>query len=147
MSEPGQNHGGDAATEDGHGAERTAVTVIGTQGAVLPPGAEELVAGARLAVDDVGAGYASLRHILRLDPNLIKLDLSLTRNIQNDRRKRALAASLISFAHETGCAVIAEGIEQDGEKQALIELGADYGQGYFLGRPGPLPEGDWAAPV
>jgi len=94
--------------------------------------------GVKLAVDDVGAGYASLRHILQLGPESIKLDISLTRGIEGDRRKRALAAALISFAKETEAVIVAEGIESREELDALVSLGAEYGQGYYLARPGPL---------
>ncbi len=97
--------------------------------------------GVRLAVDDAGAGFASLRHILKLEPDLIKLDMSLTRGIDADRAKRALAAGLISFAAEIDAAIVAEGIETEGELEALRGLGVVFGQGYFLARPGPLPEG------
>ncbi len=97
--------------------------------------------GVRLAIDDAGAGFASLRHILQLEPDLIKLDLSLIRDIHLDVSKRALAAGLISFARESGATVIAEGIERSAEATALIDLGVDIGQGYYLGRPGPLPLG------
>jgi EAL domain-containing protein (putative c-di-GMP-specific phosphodiesterase class I)/AmiR/NasT family two-component response regulator len=95
--------------------------------------------GVRLAVDDAGAGFASLRHILRLEPNLIKLDMSLTRGIDADRAKRALAAGLISFAAEIDAGIVAEGIETEGELEALRGLGVVFGQGYFLARPGPVP--------
>jgi EAL domain-containing protein (putative c-di-GMP-specific phosphodiesterase class I)/ActR/RegA family two-component response regulator len=94
--------------------------------------------GARLAVDDTGAGYASLRHILQLGPQVIKLDLSLIRGIDRDPARRVLAATLLEFAHQTDAAVIAEGIETSGELDTLIELGVGYGQGYLLGRPRPL---------
>jgi EAL domain-containing protein (putative c-di-GMP-specific phosphodiesterase class I) len=96
-------------------------------------------AGGRLAVDDAGAGFASLRHILRLRPDLIKLDLALTRDIHQDRHRRALAAALRSFAAELGADIVAEGIEQHAELAALAALGVRYGQGYHLGRPAPLP--------
>jgi EAL domain-containing protein (putative c-di-GMP-specific phosphodiesterase class I) len=94
--------------------------------------------GARLAVDDTGAGYASLRHILQLGPQVIKLDLSLIRDIDRDPARRVLAATLLEFAHQTDTAVIAEGIETDGELGTLVELGVGYGQGFLLGRPRPL---------
>lgn len=68
--------------------------------------------GMRLAVDDAGAGFASLRHILNLNPELIKLDLTLIRDIHLDRSKQALAAGLISFAEKIGATIIAEGIER-----------------------------------
>jgi EAL domain-containing protein (putative c-di-GMP-specific phosphodiesterase class I)/CheY-like chemotaxis protein len=99
-------------------------------------------AGGRLAVDDAGAGFASLRHILRLRPDLIKLDLALTRDIHQDRHRRALASALISFAAELGADIVAEGIEQHAELAALAALGVCYGQGYHLGRPAPLPAAD-----
>jgi EAL domain-containing protein (putative c-di-GMP-specific phosphodiesterase class I)/FixJ family two-component response regulator len=95
--------------------------------------------GMRLAIDDVGAGFASLRHILRLAPDLIKLDLTMIRNIHRDHSKQALAAGLISFARKSGATIVAEGIQSATELNALVELGVGYGQGYFLGRPAPLP--------
>lgn len=96
--------------------------------------------GGRLAVDDAGAGFASLRHILQLNPDVIKLDLSLTRQIDVHRRRRALAAALISFAREIGVVVIAEGIETAKELETLRELGVAYGQGYYLCRPTSLEQ-------
>jgi EAL domain-containing protein (putative c-di-GMP-specific phosphodiesterase class I)/DNA-binding NarL/FixJ family response regulator len=95
--------------------------------------------GIRLAVDDAGAGFASLRHILRLGPDLIKLDRTLIDHIDRDRSRQALAAGLISFAEKSGVTIIAEGIERAAELNALIELGVSFGQGFHLGRPGPLP--------
>lgn len=97
--------------------------------------------GVRLAVDDAGAGFASLRHILRLRPDYIKLDLSLTRDVDTDPARRALAVALTTFASEIGAAVVAEGIETASELRALRDLGVGYGQGYFLARPSfdPVP--------
>ena len=97
-------------------------------------------AGGRLAIDDAGAGFASLRHILLLDPDIIKLDITLTRDIDSDRRKRALSTALTAFATEMGMSVIAEGIETESELVALRSLGVGFGQGYFLRRPAPLVE-------
>lgn len=97
--------------------------------------------GVRLAIDDAGAGFASLQHILNMDPDIIKLDVSLTRGIENTPAKRALAAALSTFATEIGCLMVAEGIETDTEMEILLELGIEYGQGYLLGRPAPLVEG------
>jgi EAL domain-containing protein (putative c-di-GMP-specific phosphodiesterase class I) len=94
--------------------------------------------GLRVAVDDVGAGYASLRHALQLAPDIVKMDMSLTRDIDRDPGKRALAAALISFAGETGMTIVAEGIETADELQALKGLGIRYGQGFHLGAPAPL---------
>jgi EAL domain-containing protein (putative c-di-GMP-specific phosphodiesterase class I)/ActR/RegA family two-component response regulator len=94
--------------------------------------------GARVAIDDAGAGYSSLRHTLHLAPDIVKLDISLTRGIDADRAKRALAASLISFADEMGMEIVAEGIETLGELSTLLELGVPFGQGYFLAEPAPI---------
>jgi EAL domain-containing protein (putative c-di-GMP-specific phosphodiesterase class I)/response regulator of citrate/malate metabolism len=97
--------------------------------------------GCRLAVDDVGAGFASLRHIVQLAPHVIKLDVTLTRGIEADRTQRALAAALVSFAGEMGIQLVAEGVETATELATLRALGVRLGQGFLLGRPGPLPEG------
>ncbi len=94
--------------------------------------------GARVAIDDAGAGFASLRHTLRIAPDIVKLDMSLTRGIDADRGKRALAAALVSFAMEMDFALVAEGIETADELEALRQLGVGFGQGYFLAVPGPL---------
>ena len=94
--------------------------------------------GSRVAIDDAGAGFASLRHILLIDPEIIKLDVSLTSGIDSDARRRALATALITFAEEMDIAVVAEGIENEREHAALQALGVRFGQGYFLGRPAPL---------
>jgi EAL domain-containing protein (putative c-di-GMP-specific phosphodiesterase class I) len=91
--------------------------------------------GCRIAVDDAGAGYSSLRHILRLRPDYIKLDMTLTRGIDTDSDRRALASSLLTFAREVSATVIAEGIETPAELDTLRSLGATLGQGYFLARP------------
>jgi len=91
--------------------------------------------GALVAIDDVGAGFATLRHILRLSPDILKLDLSLTHAVETDSGSRALTSALIDFAENTGIVITAEGIETEGELETLRELGVDQGQGYFLGRP------------
>lgn len=95
--------------------------------------------GVRVAIDDAGAGYASLRHALLLAPDIVKVDISLTRDIDTDRGRRALASALISFADEMGMTIVAEGIETEAELATLRELGVRFGQGYFLAKPGPLP--------
>ena len=95
--------------------------------------------GARIAVDDAGAGYASLRHILVLKPEIIKLDRSLTHGVDHDPARRALAASLVSFARDIGSELIAEGVETQEELVALERLGARWVQGFHIARPEPLP--------
>ena len=96
--------------------------------------------GARLAIDDAGAGFASLRHILDLMPDMIKLDITLVQGIDHDQPRRALAAGLISFANEIGAAIVAEGIETPEELECLRKLGVHLGQGYILARPAPLAD-------
>jgi len=95
--------------------------------------------GARLAIDDTGAGVSSLAHILKLSPEFIKLDRALTTGIDRDPVRRALAGSLVTFAADTGPLIVAEGIETAGELSVLRNLGIRYGQGFYLGRPAPLP--------
>jgi EAL domain-containing protein (putative c-di-GMP-specific phosphodiesterase class I) len=91
--------------------------------------------GARLAIDDAGAGFASLRHILMLAPDFIKLDRTLTAGIEHDRSQQALAAGLICFAEKIGSTIIAEGIEREEQVAALAAQGVAYGQGFFLAKP------------
>jgi EAL domain-containing protein (putative c-di-GMP-specific phosphodiesterase class I)/response regulator of citrate/malate metabolism len=95
--------------------------------------------GAMLSVDDTGAGFASLRHILDLAPDYVKLDISLCRGIDRDPARRALASALVAFTRETNSVLVAEGIETPTERATLCDLGVQYGQGYLLGRPAPLP--------
>lgn len=96
--------------------------------------------GLRLAIDDAGAGYSSFRHILDLQPELIKLDMSLVRDIHLDPSRRALASALIHFAAEIGCELVAEGVETEDELQSLRGLGVTIVQGFLTGRPEPAGE-------
>jgi len=95
--------------------------------------------GVRLAVDDAGAGWASFRHILSLRPDIIKMDRSLTRGVDVDPARRALAMALAIFAGEVGATVVAEGVETDGELRALRLAGIHRGQGFILAPPQSLP--------
>ena len=79
--------------------------------------------GVRLAIDDAGAGFASLHHVLELKPDVVKLDASLVRGMDSKAEHRALVSALVSFAKQTGCALIAEGIETAGELAAAREVG------------------------
>jgi EAL domain-containing protein (putative c-di-GMP-specific phosphodiesterase class I)/putative methionine-R-sulfoxide reductase with GAF domain len=94
-------------------------------------------AGAHLAIDDTGSGYASLRHVLQLSPEVIKLDQSLIDGIDHDRNRRALAAALTTFARELGAEVVAEGVESSHQLAVLDACGVGLVQGYLLARPGP----------
>jgi EAL domain-containing protein (putative c-di-GMP-specific phosphodiesterase class I) len=109
-------------------------------GALLSALAPLRARGARLAIDDAGAGYASMRHILNLRADVIKLDMSLTRDIDKDPGRRALAKGLIAFAHEIHSTITAEGVETAAELATLRALGADKVQGYFLSKPKALEE-------
>lgn len=95
--------------------------------------------GVRLAVDDTGSGYSRFHHILRLSPDIIKLDRTLVAGVDADPMRRSLMAAMVHFANETGTMLIGEGIETEDELAVLRSLGLAYGQGYLLARPGPLP--------
>ena len=102
---------------------------------------------AMLAVDDAGAGYAGLHHILELRPQYVKLDISLVRNIDSDPARQAMVTGMARFAESVGCALIAEGIETENELTTLKLLTVAYGQGYFLARPAPIGAIPGAAPA
>jgi len=92
----------------------------------------------KLAIDDAGAGYSSLRHILALQPGLVKLDREWIHEIDRDEARQALVAGLQLFAGRTDCALIAEGIETEAECEVVRRIGIPLGQGYYLGRPQPV---------
>jgi EAL domain-containing protein (putative c-di-GMP-specific phosphodiesterase class I)/AmiR/NasT family two-component response regulator len=96
--------------------------------------------GARLAADDLGSGYSGFRHLLRLQPDIIKLDISLIAGIHRNHEQQALTRALLVFAREVGAEVIAEGIEEPAELTTLQDLGVKWGQGYLIGRPAQLPQ-------
>ena len=99
---------------------------------------DALGASVQISVDDAGAGFASLAHILALRAQFVKLDKSWVQGIDVEPAKRALVAGLQRFAVETGASLIAEGIETEAQLAAIEALGVAYGQGYLLGRPGEL---------
>jgi EAL domain-containing protein (putative c-di-GMP-specific phosphodiesterase class I) len=92
-------------------------------------------AGMRLAVDDAGSGYSGLQHILRIRPDIIKLDIELIRGIDQDSTKQALSTALAAFARQTNSKIIAEGVETTAELETLKGLGIELAQGYLLARP------------
>jgi EAL domain-containing protein (putative c-di-GMP-specific phosphodiesterase class I)/DNA-binding response OmpR family regulator len=92
----------------------------------------------RLSIDDAGSGFASLRHILRLQPDFIKLDRSWIHGVDADPARQAMIAGLRHFADQTGAVLVAEGIERDEERRTLLDLRVDLGQGFLLGRPAAL---------
>lgn len=94
----------------------------------------------RIAVDDAGAGFSSMRHILELRPNFVKIDRSLVAEIEQDPARQAFLGGLRQFADSVGCRLVAEGIETEAELATLRRLGMHVGQGYLLGRPVPVSE-------
>lgn len=89
----------------------------------------------RVSIDDAGAGFASLRHVVMLQPDFVKLDRCWVTGIERDPTRQAMVAGLSHFARTTGCDLVAEGIEVEEERQALSDLDVHFGQGYLLGRP------------
>ncbi len=93
---------------------------------------------ARIAIDDVGTGYSGLRHIVDLQPDILKMDMVLTRGIEADPARKAMTAALVQLAREIGCTLVAEGIETEHEARVMKRLGVDCGQGYLYSRPLPV---------
>lgn len=93
--------------------------------------------GARIAVDDAGAGYAGLQELIRIKPDILKLDRSLIQGLHHDGAKIALLEALTRFATTTGAAVCCEGVEEIEELRTLAQLDVTYVQGYVLARPAP----------
>ncbi|MFN2468383.1 MAG: EAL domain-containing protein [Gaiellaceae bacterium] len=95
--------------------------------------------GVRIAIDDVGAGFASLRHVLQLAPEVVKIDGSLTRGVESDRSARAMTSALVAFTREIGQDAVSEAVETESQRECLLKLGIRQGQGFFLGRPARDP--------
>ncbi len=93
--------------------------------------------GLRLAIDDVGAGFSSLRHIMLTTPDVIKLDRSIVAGVGNDKLLLTLVQALVNFGHGAGATVVAEGVETLDDAAVLRAVGVDYAQGWYFGRPGP----------
>ncbi len=104
--------------------------------------------GFKIAIDDLGAGYAGLTTIAQLEPDIVKLDMSLVRGIEVERTKRKLINSILGVCRDLGIQVVAEGIETPAERDALLDLGCDLLQGYLFGRPQRNFEAvTWAPPL
>ncbi len=127
---------------DGHDPKRLVVEVTEhhqvTDFEHLKGSLSRLRQHARIAIDDVGAGYAGLRFIVDLEPDLLKLDISLTRDVDKDPARQELTAAMVRLARGIGCKLVAEGVEQAAERAVLAEIGVDYGQGYLFAAPMPL---------
>jgi EAL domain-containing protein (putative c-di-GMP-specific phosphodiesterase class I) len=93
--------------------------------------------GFRIAVDDLGAGYAALSSFASLEPDIVKLDMSLVRGIDSHPTRRKLVASMAELCRDLDILVVAEGIETEAERDVVVELGCDLLQGFLLGRPAP----------
>jgi EAL domain-containing protein (putative c-di-GMP-specific phosphodiesterase class I) len=91
--------------------------------------------GARIAVDDVGSGFASFRHVTRVNPDILKLDRTLVCGIDDDPVRQSLAAAIVAFAADVGATVVSEGIENESELSCLKDLAVGCGQGFYLARP------------
>lgn len=95
--------------------------------------------GLAVAVDDAGAGFASMRHVVQLAPDVVKIDMSIVRDVHLSHGGSAMAAALVGFARRTGAVVVAEGVETPEELDHLVGLGVDMAQGHLLARPAPAP--------
>ena len=94
--------------------------------------------GMRVAVDDMGSGFAGLQRLVDVRPEIVKLDRAITSQIDTDTPRRALVAAMQHFADDMGITVVAEGIEREEQLRVLQDIGVGCGQGYLLGRPGRL---------
>jgi EAL domain-containing protein (putative c-di-GMP-specific phosphodiesterase class I) len=92
-------------------------------------------AGLRVAVDDAGAGYASLRHVVELNPDFIKIDRDLIHGLADDHARRVAVSAFVLLALDLNATVVAEGLERHEDLEALRDLGVDAAQGYLLGKP------------
>lgn len=102
--------------------------------------------GAKLVVDDFGAGHSNLQRLLELEPNVVKLDMQLIRNVHNDRKKRIAVRHVVALCADLGAKTVAEGIETLDELLCVRDLGVDWLQGYLLAKPGnPAPSVHWPA--
>jgi EAL domain-containing protein (putative c-di-GMP-specific phosphodiesterase class I) len=100
--------------------------------------------GYRIAIDDLGAGYAGLTSFALLEPEIVKIDMTLTRDIDKSSVKQKLVSSLVGLCREMGMTIIAEGVETAAERDSLIEIGCDLLQGYLFAKPGPpFPAPSW----
>jgi EAL domain-containing protein (putative c-di-GMP-specific phosphodiesterase class I) len=97
-------------------------------------------AGVRFAADDIGAGNAGLRLLSEIEFDVLKVDLSLVHRSESERPSNAVLGSVVELASRTGALVVAEGIERSAQMAPLLRLGITAGQGFYLGRPGPLDQ-------
>jgi EAL domain-containing protein (putative c-di-GMP-specific phosphodiesterase class I) len=95
--------------------------------------------GFRIAIDDLGAGYAGLTTFAQLEPEIVKLDMSLVRDVHTNGTKRKVVRSMTQLAREIGAMVVAEGVENEDELDTVVNLGCDFVQGFYFARPERVP--------
>ncbi|RYZ67773.1 MAG: EAL domain-containing protein, partial [Proteobacteria bacterium] len=96
--------------------------------------------GFRIAVDDLGSGYAGLNYFARISPDIVKIDMGLIRGVDTDPVRQRIVASMCTLSSDLGILAVAEGIETEAELECVTELGANLIQGYLTGKPAPYPE-------
>ena len=102
--------------------------------------------GFKIAIDDLGAGYAGLTAFTSLEPDIAKLDMSLVRGVDSDKRKARIIGSMTSLCHDLGVLIVAEGVETREEMDTLVDLNCDLFQGYLIAKPAyPFPKSNWPA--
>lgn len=121
--------------------EVTEHAAVSDYDALLTATAQLRCLGVRLAIDDVGMGFSGLNHIVRVQPDIIKLDAGLVRDVDSNVAKQAMVEALVSFAARTSTMVIAEGVETEAELACVAEIGVTHAQGYLIRRPRPLTIG------
>jgi len=129
------------------GVEGNSIVIEITEGLFMESSEENLStllnfrdAGIQVALDDFGTGYSSLAYIQQYDIDFLKIDREFVKNLPESEDSQILCESIIAMAHQLGIKVIAEGIETNKQRKALLEMGCDYGQGYFFSKPVPLEE-------
>jgi EAL domain-containing protein (putative c-di-GMP-specific phosphodiesterase class I) len=95
--------------------------------------------GAKIAIDDFGSGYSNFDHVLKLKADFIKIDGSLVRQLETDRVSRVLVENIITFSRRLGMKTIAEFVDKESLQKLVVELGIDFSQGYYIGKPAELP--------
>jgi diguanylate cyclase len=129
---------------DDNGLEASCLVVEITESAIMEAGAAAILRGlkdlgVRLAMDDFGTGYSSLAHLRRFPLDVIKVDRSFVAGL-GDGQGSSIAGAIISLAHALGLRTVAEGIEDDEQRRAVLALGCDVGQGFHFARPMPVDD-------
>jgi EAL domain-containing protein (putative c-di-GMP-specific phosphodiesterase class I) len=132
------------AALDDNGLEPSCLVVEITESAIMEAGAAAILRalkdiGVRLAMDDFGTGYSSLAHLRRFPLDVIKVDRSFVAGL-GDGHGSSIAGAIVSLAHALGLRTVAEGIEDDEQRRAVLALGCDVGQGFHFARPMPVDD-------